>query len=80
MRDVPGYLFAFLAGAFAGAAAGILLAPDRGKNTQERIAGGVKRAKDDVTHRVEKMEAYAQGFKKGRSCRNGLPWSSAKDA
>ena len=36
-----GYLGAFLGGALAGAAIGILVAPDKGSNTRERISNTV---------------------------------------
>ncbi|MCQ2244839.1 MAG: YtxH domain-containing protein [Bacteroidaceae bacterium] len=37
-----GYVGAFLGGAIAGAALGIILAPEKGKDTREKIADTVK--------------------------------------
>lgn len=37
-----GYLCAFLGGAVAGAAAGILLAPETGKDTRDKLTDAVK--------------------------------------
>lgn len=41
-------LLGFLAGAVTGAVAGIILAPDKGKNTRQNIANKASQFKDDV--------------------------------
>jgi len=61
---------AFLAGAAAGALAGILLAPDKGTETRKKIADKAKDLKETVT---EKMK---DGFKKA----NELKDKFAKEA
>ena len=43
-----GYIGAFLGGAIAGAAAGILLAPESGADTRKKIAKTVKKTEPDV--------------------------------
>lgn len=41
MKSV-GYLAAFIGGAFAGAALGILMAPEKGEDTRKKLTGKVK--------------------------------------
>ena len=47
-----GYIGAFLGGAAAGAIIGILVAPDKGSNTREKISGTVKDRKSAGTRRT----------------------------
>lgn len=61
-RDI---LLAFLAGAAAGAIAGILFAPDKGKNTREKLSAELEAYKDKL--RVLLDNALAEGFSKSPS-------------
>ena len=63
-----GYVGAFLGGALAGAAMGILSAPDKGSNTREKISNtvedflkkhNIKLKRKDVGDLVEDLEAAA---------------------
>jgi gas vesicle protein len=64
-----GYVGAFLGGALAGAAIGILIAPDKGSNTREKISGtveeflkkhNIKLKRKDVGDLVEDLEAATE--------------------
>ena len=63
-----GYVGAFLGGALAGAAIGILIVPDKGSNTREKISNtvedflkkhNIKLKRKDVGDLVEDLEAAA---------------------
>jgi gas vesicle protein len=63
-----GYVGAFLGGGLAGAAIGILIAPDKGSNTREKISNtvedflkkhNIKLKRKDVGDLVEDLEAAA---------------------
>ena len=49
---------AFIAGAVAGAAAALLMAPDSGEKTRERIRNGASEIAEDAKKKIlEKLEA-----------------------
>ncbi len=52
-----------LAGLAAGAALGILFAPDKGTNTRKKIKGGAKDVKDKITKAAKKLVKKAEALK-----------------
>ncbi len=50
-------VLAFLGGAFAGAVAGILLAPKSGEDTRRELRGYASRAEEDVIERAKEARA-----------------------
>lgn len=64
-------LFLFLCGAAIGAAAGILLAPDKGKNTREKLAKTAKDLSNTAREKIENIansaESLLEDLKKTKS-------------
>ena len=54
MNDNSKLLLALAAGAAAGFVAGILLAPDKGSETREKIKDSLKKTVDEVLEKIEK--------------------------
>jgi gas vesicle protein len=49
MKDFSKVMLSFIVGALAGAAAGVLLAPDKGKNTRKKV----KKSIDDLSQKAK---------------------------
>jgi gas vesicle protein len=64
MNDTSKTILAFVGGALAGAAVGILLAPDKGSNLRKKIADSARDMSDDLTETAD--EKY-QEFKNWKS-------------
>jgi gas vesicle protein len=62
MKDTSKVMLSFLVGALVGAAAGVLLAPDKGKNTRKKIKTSLndlnEKAKDTLNDLSEKAKTY----------------------
>lgn len=64
MKQNTGYVFlGFLAGAAAGTIAGMLLAPDTGKNTRQNIANKASQLTDGLNTSVQKGVEKLGSFK-----------------
>jgi gas vesicle protein len=63
MKNSANVFLGFLAGAAAGATVGILLAPDKGKNTRQSIATKAVQLKDNVGASVQKGVEKLSTFK-----------------
>ncbi|HUX95752.1 MAG TPA: YtxH domain-containing protein [Bacteroidales bacterium] len=50
MKDFSKVMLSFIVGALAGAAAGLLLAPDKGENTRKKIKDSI----DDLSEKAKK--------------------------
>jgi gas vesicle protein len=56
MRKLESNLLALMAGVAIGALAGILLAPDKGEKTRERIADGSARLRRDMEEKASEVK------------------------
>lgn len=56
MRKLESNLLALLAGVAIGALAGVLLAPDKGENTREKIADRSSRLKRDIEDKTAELK------------------------
>lgn len=60
-------LVAILAGAAVGAVAGVLLAPDQGEKTRNRISKGFKDGKDDLSHKMDDLRKQVKSLINSKS-------------
>lgn len=73
-RETGNVLLGFLVGAVAGGVAALLFAPATGKETRQKIADGLGKAKDRVCDEYEHAKDYAktqreaikEGFHEGK--------------
>ena len=59
-RETGNVLLGFLVGAVAGGVAALLFAPATGKETRQKIAEGLSKAKDRVCDEYEHAKDYAR--------------------
>ena len=62
-RETSNVLLGFLVGAVAGGVAALLFAPAAGKETRQKIADGLGKAKDRVCDEYEHAREYAKSQK-----------------
>lgn len=74
MKNSSRILLSFIVGALAGAATGILLAPDKGKNTRKVIKDSIdelsEKAKDSINDLSEKAK---KTFRKEQTIKDNTP-------
>jgi gas vesicle protein len=64
-RDASSVIIAFVAGAAAGVAAGILLAPDKGQETRSRLKSKISDLERDLTSNFEGKFNDLKGYVTG---------------
>lgn len=62
MGRTGGTIVAILAGAAAGAVAGILLAPDQGSKTRKRLGKGIKSGSDEIAHKFDDLKSQVKSM------------------
>lgn len=65
-NNVGSGIIAVLAGAAIGAAAGILLAPEKGSKMRRRIKDGVSRQSDDLCGKIDDIKKQLKGVAKDK--------------
>jgi len=64
MKDISKVMLSFMVGALVGAAAGVLLAPDKGKNTRKKIKSSLddlnEKAKETINDLTEKAKTFGK--------------------
>lgn len=74
MKNSSKVLLSFIVGALSGVAAGLLLAPDKGKNTRKKIKDSIddlsEKAKDSITDLSEKAK---KTFRKEKEIKDNEP-------
>ncbi len=60
MKNSSRILLSFMVGALAGAATGILLAPDKGKNTRKKIVDSIDKLSDKAKESINDLTDKAK--------------------
>jgi gas vesicle protein len=60
MKDLSKVMLSFIVGALAGAAAGILLAPDKGKNTRKKVKDSIDNLSEKVKDTIDDLSDKAK--------------------
>jgi len=75
MNNSEGNILSFIAGIAIGALIGVLVAPDKGSKTREKIAAKSVQLKSELEEQVElskeKIEKFADNVIRRRSANNG---------
>lgn len=71
MSKKEGYFWAFVAGALTGAALGILYAPDKGKNTRDKLSFQLEKYREQLKQLIQdltdgKTEAVTEAKSEGQ--------------
>lgn len=79
MNDTSKVLVATISGVALGIAAGLLIAPQSGKETRDQLGEQVKKAKKDIDGLIAKTKtATAEATKEAKAAANNIKSAAAK--